>query len=189
MSRIRRAIGIIRRDIQPASRNGTNEEESQVKVGQARPSENQLNRIVNELELQHEFPEESLPTGPDPVPEYSSVNAGEQRTVEPPPPLRNKLWDSGGNICGCLGGFDVFERPRLPLLCYDLKTKDSIFSQVHVPLEQSRFRGTPVHSLALEITGKGTLTVGAVQQGFVPVGTECSGKDRDITKDTLGRRK
>lgn len=126
-----------------------------------------------------------MPTGPNSIPEYRSVDTGEQRTVEPPPPLRNKLGNGGGNISGSFGGLNVFESPRLVLLCHDFKTKDSIFSKVHVPLEQSRLRGTPMHSLTLEIAGEGSLTIRTIQQGFVSVGTEGTGKDGYITKDAL----
>ena len=42
-----------------------------------------------------------------------------------------------------------------------------------------------MHSLALEIAGEGTLTIGAIQQGFVSVCTEGSRKDGDITENTL----
>ena len=40
--------------------------------------------------------------------------------------------------------------------------------------------GAPVHSLALEVVGKGTITVRAIQQGFVPVGSEGTRKGERI---------
>jgi hypothetical protein len=187
MWRILRAVGkrVFKKIVEPIDGGGTHEEESQVKVRQACPSEDQLYRIVYELELQCELPEESLPTGPNSIPEYRSVDTGKQRTVEPPPPLRNELGDTGGNVGGGLGRLYVFESPRLLLLCHDFETKDSIFSEVHVPLEQSRLCGTSMHSLALEVAGEGSLTVGTIQQGLVSVGAEGSGKDGNITEDTL----
>jgi len=144
-------------------RSGTHEEESEVKVRQTCPSKDELYRVVYELELQRELPEEPLPTGPNPVPEYGRMNTGKQRAVQPPPPLRNELGDSGGNISRGLGRLDVFESPRLLLLCHDFETKDSIFGKVHVPLEQSRFYCTSMHSLALEIAGERSLTIRTVQ--------------------------
>ena len=171
--------------IDTIDRSGTHEEESQVKVRQTCPGKDQLYRVIYELELQCELSEESLPTGPNPKPEYRSVETGKQRAVEPSPPLRNELRDSSGNISRSLGRFDVFESPRLLFLCYDFETKDSIFGEVHVPLEQSRLRGASMHGLALEVAGEGSLTIGTIQQGLVSVGTECSGKDGNITEDAL----
>ena len=113
------------------------------------------------------------------------MDASEQRTVEPPPPLGNELWDGCGNIGRGLGGLDIFESPRLLLLCYDFETKDSIFSEVHVPLKQARICGPSVHCLALEVAGKGPLTVGTIQQGPVSVGAERSREDGNVTEDTL----
>ena len=187
MWRILRAVGkqLFKKITDPIDRSGTHEEESQVKVRQTCPSKNQLYRVVYELELQCELPEESLPTGPNPIPEYRSVDTGKQRAVEPPPPLRNELGDSGWNISGGLGRLDVFESPCLLLLCHDFETKDSIFSEVHVPLEQARLCGTSMHSLALEVAGEGSLTIGTIQQGLVSVGAERSGKDGNITEDAL----
>ena len=187
MWRIPRAVGkqLFKKRIDPIDKSGTHEEESQVKVRQTCPSKDQLYRVVYELELQCELPEETLPTGPNPKPEYRSVDTGKQRTVEPPPPLRDEFGDSSGNISGGLCRLDIFESPRLLLLCHDFETKDSIFSEVHVPLEQSRLRGTSMHSLALEVAGKGSLTIWTIQQGLISVGTERSGKDRNITEDAL----
>ena len=164
---------------------GTHEEESQVKVCQTRPSKDQLDGVVNELELQYKFPEESMPACPNPIPEYGSVDTSEQRPVEPSPPLRNELGNGGGNISRSLGRLDVFESPRFLLLCHDFETKDSVFSEVHIPLEQSRLSSSSMHSLALEVAGEGSLTIGTVQQGFVSVGTEGSRKDGDIAEDAL----
>lgn len=187
MWRILQAVGeqLFKKIIDPMDRSYTHEEESQVKVRQACPSKDQLYRIVYELELQCELPEESLSTSPNPIPEYRSVDAGKQRTVKPPPPLRNELGNSGGNIGGGLGRLDVFESPRLFLLCHDFEAKDPVFSEVHIPLEQSRLCGTSMHSLALEVAGEGSLTIWTIQQGLVSVGTECSGKDGNITKNAL----
>jgi len=187
MWQILRAVGkqSFMKIIDPIDRSGTHEEESQVKVRQTCPSKDQLYRVVYELELQCKLSEESLPTGPDPIPEYRGVDTGKQRAIEPSPPLRNELGDSSGNISGGLCRLDVFESPRLLFLCYDFETKDSIFGEVHVPLEQSRLRGASMHGLTLEVAGEGSLTVGTIQQGLVSVGTECSGKDGNITKDAL----
>ena len=113
------------------------------------------------------------------------MDAGEQRAVKPSPPLGNELWDGGGNVGGGLGRLDVFESPRLLLFRHDFETKDSIFSEVHVPLKQARIRGSSMHCLALEVTGKGPPAIGTVQQGPVSVGAKCSGKDGNVTEDTL----
>lgn len=113
------------------------------------------------------------------------MDTGEQRAVEPPPPLRNKLRNSSGNVSRGLGRLDVFESPALLLFCHNFETEDPIFSEVHVPLEQSRLCGSSMHSLSLEVAGEGTLAVGAVQQGLVSVGTEGSGEDGNITEDAL----
>jgi hypothetical protein len=144
-----------------------------------------LDCIVYKLELQCELPEESLPTCPNSVPKHGGVDTGKQRAIEPPPPLRYELWDSGGNISGGLGRLDVFESPRLILLCNNFEAKDPVFSQIHIPFEQSRIRGASMHSLTLEITGEGSLAVGAIQQSFVSVGTEGSREDGDIAEDAL----
>ena len=99
--------------------------------------------------------------------------------------MRNELWNGGGNVGGGFGRLDVFEGPRLLSLCHNFKTKDSVFGQIHVPLEQSGLRGALMHSLALEVAGEGSLAIGAIQQGPVSIGAEGSGKDRDIAKDAL----
>ena len=41
--------------------NITYEEESEVEVGERRPSEEELDRVVDELKLQEKLPEEALP--------------------------------------------------------------------------------------------------------------------------------
>lgn len=41
------------------------EEEAEVEVRQTDPREQHLDSIVDELELQHDFPEETVPGGPD----------------------------------------------------------------------------------------------------------------------------
>jgi len=42
-----------------------------------------------------------------------------------------------------------------------------------------------MHSLAFEVAGEGSLTVGAIQQGLVSVGTEGSREDGNIAEDAL----
>lgn len=171
--------------IDPIHPSGTHEEERQVEVRQTCPGEDQLDCIVDKFELQRKLPEESLSTSPDPVPEYRGMDAGKQRAIEPPPPLRDEFGDSGGNIGRGLSRLDVFEGPCLLLLCHDFETEDSIFSKVHVPLEQPSICGTSVHSLAFEVASKGSLTIGTIEQGLVSVGTKSSRKDGNVTEDAL----
>lgn len=163
----------------------THEEERQIEVRQTCPGEDQLHCIVNEFELQCNLPEESLSTGPDPIPEYCGMDTSKQRAVEPPPPLRNELGNGSGNVGRGLGRLDVFEGPRLLLLCHDFETEDSVFSKVHVPLEQPSICGTSVHSLAFEVTSKGPPTIGAIEQGPISVGAKSSGEDGNVTEDAL----
>lgn len=69
------------------------EEESQVKVCQRRPGEEELDGVVDELNLKEEHAENALARGPDAPKEYRSVDGGEQRAIQPPTTLRDEFWD------------------------------------------------------------------------------------------------
>ena len=95
-------------------------EKNKVKVRQVGPNKEQQNHVINEQELQGEFPEESLSTGPNSTEGHRSVDAKKQRVIDRLPPLGNEFGDGDGNPGGALS--------YLLLLRHDFKSKDSIFN-------------------------------------------------------------
>lgn len=174
---------VVGRIARATSRSCTHEEKNQVKVGQICPSKEEPNHVVNEQELQREFPEESLPTSPNPIEGHCSVDADEERAIYRIPPLSNEFGDGCGDFCSSFSRLDVFENPRLLLLCHKFKRKDPAFGYADVPVKQSCL---PVGGFCLQVAGERSLTIGAIHQGFVSVGAECVRKGGDITNDTLG---
>ena len=71
----------------------THEEKCKVEVCQGRPCEEELDRVVDELHLEEELPEEALPRRPDTEPEDGGMDRGEQRAVQPTTTLRDELRD------------------------------------------------------------------------------------------------
>ena len=96
--------------------------------------------------------------------------------------------------------------PALAFLCNNFEAKNTILSEVHISLfvkvhrrlsvyllkdvwwtrtKKACIASSTMHSLTLEIRSKGSFTVGAIQECLVTVSTESSGKNADISKDTL----
>ena len=69
----------------------THEEEREIEVCQTGPSEQQLNRIIEEFKLENDLPEEVLTRSPDPEEEHSRMNGSEKRAVQPTPTLGDEL--------------------------------------------------------------------------------------------------
>ena len=74
--------------------NDTHEEEREIEVGQWCPSKKELYRVVDELNLKDNFPDEALSRCPDAEPEYSSMDRREKRAVQP----STTLWDELRNL-------------------------------------------------------------------------------------------
>ena len=112
----------------------------------------------------------------DPEEEHGCVNRCKHRSVEPSSSLRNEFGHGGGHVGRRLRALDIFEHPCFPLLCDDFEAKDTIFSEVHVPLEKaSPIGSTPVHRLSLEVGREGSFTIGPVEESLVTIGTESTG--------------
>ena len=56
----------------------THEEESEVEVGERCPGEEELDRVVDELELKEDLPEEALTRAPDAEEEHCRVYTGKE---------------------------------------------------------------------------------------------------------------
>ena len=82
--------------VMPVTRlgNDTHEEEREIEVGQWCPSKKELYRVVDELNLKHNFPDEALSRCPDAEPEYSSMDRREKRAIQP----STTLWDELRNL-------------------------------------------------------------------------------------------
>jgi hypothetical protein len=85
------------------------EEECEIEIGEGRPSEEELNGIVYELELEDNLAEKALARCPDPEHVDGGVEGSEERAVEPSASLRDEFSNGRGHICGGLGRFDVFK--------------------------------------------------------------------------------
>lgn len=90
-------------------RTDTHKEESQVEVRKRRPSEDQLDRIVNKLYLQYEFPEDIVARGPDAEEESCRMDCSEERSVEPAATLGDELGNSGRDVGSCFRALDIAE--------------------------------------------------------------------------------
>jgi hypothetical protein len=77
----------------PKQNKKTHEIESQIEIGETCPSKHHLYRVVPKLELENDFPEETLAGCPDAMLEGGGVERGKERAVEPATTLGDEFGD------------------------------------------------------------------------------------------------
>lgn len=78
---------------------------------QREPRENQIERLVYQLDVDPELAHECVARAIDVVEVHRTVHCREERPVEPTPTLGNQLRDFVWHICYRVCGFDIVEDP------------------------------------------------------------------------------
>jgi hypothetical protein len=150
---------------------------------QREPSEDSLTHVVDQLDVEEEHADEVVSGLVHAAEMEERVNTGGEGTVQPTTTLTDELGSTFRHIGFTLGGLDVGKMPLGTCLGDQLETKNTIFGQKHVLLENVHALDT----LLSEDLGERVVTVevlleGTTHDSAVAVSRESTRQHRDVSE-------
>lgn len=127
------------------------------------PGEQHVDRLIRKLDKEENLPQERVMTPEDLVKVGQRVHCSEERSVQPPSPLQDKVGHLSRHVRLSSRGLDILQDPRTIPLADELPAENTIFGEIHVGGENARIR--TMHLLSGKVLVEWSLASLVILQG------------------------